>query len=412
MMGTAVEAYDFTLYGTMTALVFDQLFFPGNDPAAATLAAFGTLAAGYVARPVGGILFGHFGDRLGRKRTLVVTLMLMGVASFLIGVLPTYEMIGDAAPALLVLLRVAQGMAFGGEWAGAVLMVAEHADANARGRWNAVAQVGGPIGALLSTAVVTGLTPLPKEALLSWAWRVPFLLSAVLLIIGLYVRFGVTESPVFERAAQDSEPNRARFPLTSLLRRPRTVLLTCAVGIGPYALTAMVLIYLISYTKKIGYPVHIVMTSQLLAVTTGLVAIPFFSALSDRIGRKATVLIGAVGIVVYAFPFFALVDSLSTPKLYVAVFIAQILQAAMFGPLGVLLAESFDTVVRYTGVSLGCQLASVIGAGFTPLIASHLMTDEMRSTPLALLIIGAALVTVAAVTRLGDHRGRDLNTPV
>jgi MFS family permease len=411
LAGTTVEYYDFLLYATMTALVFDRLFFPGSDPSAAAVAAFGTLAAGYVARPVGGILFGHFGDRLGRKRTLVSTMTLMGAASFLIGCLPTYEMIGRAAPILLVLLRVGQGIAVGGEWGGATLMVAEHAAPSARGRWNGIAQMGSAIGGLLSTVVVLALSGLSDQALMSWGWRVPFLLSAALLVIGLYVRIGVSESPVFI-AAHESARGAGVIPLKSVLRRPRPLLLTCAVGIGPFGLTALLSTYMISYTRNIGYPMSAILSSKLLGGVAVLIAIPVFSALSDRLGRRPVMMAGAAAIVVYAYPMYALIDGLSTPRLIIAVVIGQIIEGAMYGPLGAMLSEMFDTEVRYTGVSLGYQLAALIGAGFTPLLASALLVGGPRSWPLVLIAMGCGLVTIVALLRIGETAGRDLASAV
>lgn len=412
LAGTTVEYYDFLLYATMTALVFDRLFFPGSDPSAAAVAAFGTLAAGYVARPLGGILFGHLGDRLGRKRTLVTTMTLMGVASFLIGCLPTYEMIGRAAPVLLVLLRVGQGIAVGGEWGGATLMVAEHAQPSTRGLWNGIAQMGSAIGGLLSTVVVTALAGLPDAELMSWGWRVPFLLSAALLVIGLYVRSTVSESPVFMQALESAGAGKKAIPLTAVLRRPGPLLLTCAVGIGSFGLTALLSTYMLSYTRNIGYPMSDVLSAKLWGGVAVLVAIPLFSALSDRLGRRTVMLAGAVAIVLYAYPMYALVDSRSTPLLIIAVVIGQIIQAAMYGPLGAMLSEMFATEVRYTGVSLGYQLAALIGAGFTPLLAASLLAGAPRSTPLVLIAIGCGLVTIVALLRIGETKGRNLAAPI
>ena len=412
LAGTTVEYYDFLLYATMTALVFDRLFFPGSDPSAAAVAAFGTLAAGYVARPLGGILFGHLGDRLGRKRTLVATMTLMGVASFLIGCLPTYETIGRAAPVLLVLLRVGQGIAVGGEWGGATLMVAEHARPSDRGRWNGIVQTGSAIGGLLSTMVVMALAGLSDEALMSWGWRVPFLLSAGLLVIGLYVRSGVAESPVFVQAMESATGGGTSIPLMSVLRRPGALLLTCAIGIGSFGLTGLLSTYMVSYTRNLGYTTSANLSSKLWGGVAVLIAIPAFAALSDRLGRRRVMLAGAVAIVLYAYPMYALVDSLSTPRLIVAVVIGQIIQAAMYGPLGAMLAEMFDTGVRYTGMSLGYQLAALIGAGFTPLLASSLLTAGPRSTPLVLIAMGCGVVTIAALLFTRETAGRDLADPV
>lgn len=272
LLGTAIEYYDFLVYGTMSALVFGWVFFPESNPAVATIAAFGTLAAGYLARPVGGILFGHFGDRLGRKTMLVVAMVLMGVASFLIGVLPTYAAIGVAAPILLVTLRVIQGVAIGGEWGGATLMVTEHAEPHRRGFWNGVMQMGSPIGSLLSVAVVTLITLLPDDDFLGWGWRLPFLVSVLLLAIGVYVRLSISESPVFEAAR--AEPATKRLPVVEVVRKPRTLLLACAVGIGPFALTALISTYMISYATAIGYHRTDVMTALIFTSLTGLIAIP------------------------------------------------------------------------------------------------------------------------------------------
>ncbi|WP_193044804.1 MFS transporter [Mycolicibacterium baixiangningiae] len=407
LLGTAIEYYDFLVYGTMSALVFGTVFFPESDPAVATIAAFGTLAAGYVARPVGGILFGHFGDRLGRKSMLVLTMGLMGVASFLVGVLPTFAAIGVAAPILLVALRVIQGIAIGGEWGGATLMVTEHAEPHRRGAWNGVMQMGSPIGSLLSVAVVTAITLMPDESFTSWGWRVPFLLSLLLLALGIYVRLSVTESPVFEEARRaDRRPDSA--PLVQVLRRPRNLVLACAVGIGPFALTALISTYMISYATAIGYHRTDVMTALIFTSTTALVTIPLFSALSDRVGRRAVIVAGGIGIVCYAWPFYALVDVGSVAVLVVAMVIAQVLQSLMYAPLGALFSEMFGTRVRYTGASMGYQFAALLGAGFTPLIASSMMADGMSRTPLVMLAAGCGLVTVVAIWRVSETRGSDL----
>ncbi|MFI8369717.1 MFS transporter [Streptomyces sp. NPDC085466] len=410
LLGTVIEYYDFLLYGTMAALAFGPLFFPGEDPLTGTIAAFGTLAAGYVARPLGGAVFGHFGDRLGRKSMLVLTMVLMGVASFLIGVLPTYETIGVAAPVLLVLFRVVQGLAIGGEWAGATLMVVEHADPRRRGLWSGLMQMGSPLGFLLSTVAVALVSLLPRSAFLEWGWRVPFLFSAVLLAVGLYVRLSVTESPLFRRAAGEGPSGSdAGVPLARVLRRPRTLVLACGVGIGPFALTALISTFMLTYATGIGYTTSQVMTGMVFTSLAGLVAIPLFSALSDRVGRRAVVLGGAVGVVVLAFPVYALVDTTSPALLVVGMVLGQLVQSAMYAPLGPLLSELFGTRVRYTGASLGYQLAALVGGGFTPLLAGGLLADRAGSTPLAVLAVGCGLVTALAIWRTAETRGRDLS---
>jgi MFS family permease len=410
LLGTAIEYYDFLVYATMSALVFGLVFFPESHPAVATIAAFGTLAAGYVARPFGGILFGHFGDRLGRKSMLVLTMVLMGTASFLIGLLPTYASVGVAAPVLLVVLRVIQGIAIGGEWGGATLMVTEHADPERRGFWNGMMQMGSPIGSLLSVAVVTAITLLPDEDLLSWGWRVPFLFSLLLLGIGIYVRMSIAESPVFEAVRHASSIHKPRLPLMEILRRPRPLLMATAVGIGPFALTALIATYMISYATAIGYHRTDVMTALIFTSLTGLVAIPFFSALSDRVGRRPVMLAGAMGIVMYAWPFYALVDLRAPAYLTAAMVVAQVIQSMMYAPLGALFSEMFGTEVRYTGASMGYQLAALIGAGFTPLVASSLHAHDVTRTPLVLLAAGCGVVTIVAVLFVDETRGKDLTT--
>ena len=407
LAGTTIEYYDFMLYATMTALVFDKLFFPGSDPGTAAVAAFGTLAAGYAARPVGAILFGHFGDRLGRKRTLIATMSLMGVASFLIGCLPTYETIGRSAPILLVLLRVVQGIAVGGEWGGAILMLAEHAQPSSRGRWNGYAQMGTAVGSLLSTIVVTALAGLPHTALMSWGWRVPFLLSAALLAIGLYVRVSVSESPVFEQA-RESTPAKKTLPFAAVLRRPGRLGVACLLGVGPFALTALLSTYMLAYARDIGYPISMNLTAKLAGAVALMASTLVFSALSDRLGRRTVMLGGAVTMVLYAYPMFVLVDSLSGPRLIAAVVIGQIIEGSLYGPLGAMLAEMFDTEFRYTGVSLGYQVAALIGGGFTPLLASSLLMSGPRSTPLVLIVVGCGLVTLIALLLARETKGRNL----
>ncbi|MDA3624559.1 MFS transporter [Saccharopolyspora sp. WRP15-2] len=412
LLGTVIEYYDFLLYGTLAAIVFGQLFFPGSDPVVGTIASFGTLAVGYVARPVGGIVFGHFGDRMGRKSMLVLTMTMMGLASVLIGLLPTYGSIGAWAPVLLVLCRIVQGVAIGGEWAGATLMVVEHADAKRRGLWNGLLQMGSPLGSVLSTIAVALVTRLPEDQLMSWGWRVPFLFSAVLLGIGLYVRISITESPLFEqsRAAAD----KPKVPLVEVLRNPGTFLLASAVGIGPFALTALISTFMITYGKSIGYATADVVTGVLITALLGLVAIPLFSLLSDHLGRRTVVVGGAAGIVLLAFPMYALVNTKVVALLFAGMLLGQLIQNAMYAPLGPLLSEMFGTNVRYTGVSLGYQMGALIGGGFTPLLASSVFTisGAPSSTPLAVLAGACGLVTLLAIWRTGETRGRDLAAAV
>ncbi|WP_189322553.1 MFS transporter [Streptomyces flaveus] len=418
LLGTAVEFYDFLVYGTVAALVFGELFFPGADPAVGTIAAFGTFAAGYVARPLGGIVFGHFGDRLGRKSMLLLTMGLMGGASFLIGVLPTYDTVGVWAPVMLITLRVVQGIAIGGEWGGATLMVVEHAGQRRRGLWSSFTQMGAPLGSLLSSLVVTLVVTLPKDEFAAWGWRVPFLLSVVLLGVGLFVRLKVVESPLF--AEVKKERKEARLPVVDVLRRPRALLLACCVGIGAFTAQSLLTSYMIAYATGIGYARSQVLTALTVSACVALVVLPCASALSDRIGRRPVVLTGAVASAALAFPVLALVDSGSPGLLILAIALGHgVAQSMMYGPLGALLTEMFGTRVRYTGASLGYQLATLVGAGFSPMIAGSLVAaDGGGSTSIALLLCGGATVTALTVWFLREtHRdsladaGAGTNTP-
>jgi metabolite-proton symporter len=408
LLGTAVELYDFLVYGTVAALVFGDLFFPRADPAVGTIAAFGTFAAGYVARPLGGIVFGHFGDRVGRKSIMLLTMLMMGTGSFLIGLLPTYDTIGVWAPVLLVTLRVVQGLAIGGEWGGATLMVVEHvehAGGKRRGLWSSATQLGAPLGSVLSAGVVTLVSTLPDDEFRSWGWRVPFLLSVVLLAVGLFVRLKVTESPLFEetRAKRAAGPAAAaapaRLPIVELLRNPKPVIQACCVGISAFTAQSLLTGFMISYAVTHGYTRSEVLTAVTLASCLALFVLPAASALSDRIGRRPVVLAGAIASAVLAFPVVALVDSGSPGLLILALCLGHgLAQSTMYGPLGALLSEMFGTRVRYTGASLGYQAATLIGAGFSPLIASSLLAAyDGSSTPLALLLCAGAALTIVAL---------------
>ncbi|MFE5813766.1 MFS transporter [Streptomyces sp. NPDC056479] len=410
LLGTAVEFYDFLVYGTVAALVFGELFFPGADPAVGTIAAFGTFAAGYCARPLGGIVFGHFGDRLGRKSMLLLTMGLMGGASFLIGLLPTYDTIGIWAPVLLIALRVLQGIAIGGEWGGATLMVVEHAGERRRGLWSSFTQMGAPLGSLLSSVVVTLVVAMPRDQFTAWGWRVPFLLSVVLLGVGLFVRLKVVESPLFAEVKK----NRAesRLPILDVLRRPRALLLACCVGIGAFTAQSLLTSYLIAYATGIGYARSQVLTALTVSAAVALVVLPCASALSDRVGRRPVVLTGAVLSAATAFPVLALVDSESPGALILAVVIGHgIAQSTMYGPLGALLTEMFGTRVRYTGASLGYQGATLVGAGFSPMIAGSLVAGSGNGTPVALLICGGSLITALTVWFVRETSRTSLSGP-
>ena len=409
-IGTTIEWYDFFLYGTAAALVFNRLFFPTLDPVAGTMAAFATYAVGFFARPVGGIVFGHFGDRMGRKSMLVTTLMLMGTATFLIGLLPTYDQVGPAAPVLLVLLRFVQGFGVGGEWGGAVLMAVEHGHRGRRGLYASWVQAGVPAGLLLATAVFDGFSLLPEASFMAWGWRVPFLLGIVLLGVGLFIRVQVMESPLFAKARDQKRPTGV--PLFEVLRRyPRSILLAMGARFAEngsfYIFTVFVLTYA---TEKLKVDRTSILNGVIVASAVQFCVIPLYGLLSDRIGRRPVYLFGAAGLAAFAFPFFWMVDTGSTTTICLAIGIGLVVQAAMYAPQAAFFSELFGTDVRYTGASMGYQLASPLAGGLAPLIAAALLDRSGgEAWPIALYMIALSAVTLVAVWLAAETHRSDLD---
>ena len=400
-LGSAVEFYDFLLYGPAAALVFGQLFFSDLTPVVATIASFGTLAVGYVVRPLGGVIFGHFGDRIGRKSMLVLTMTLMGAASFAIGLLPTYATIGVLAPVLLIVLRLVQGFAVGGEWGGAALMALEHSDEDKRGFSASFANMGAPAGAVLSTVVLAVVTLLPEDAFLAWGWRIPFLLSAVLVGIGLYVRLKVTESPLFEQEVITAvAAEKKRLPIVDVLRNnPRSVLLGIGAGIGAFALQALMATFALTIGVQGGLPRSTVLWLFAAGSLVQIFALPAYAALSDRIGRRPVMIAGCVAAVIAAYPVLRLIASGSVPAVLLGFLIAMpLVQAAMYGPLAAFTTEIFATGNRYTGASLGYQLSSTLGGGFAPLISAALVVGAAGNGLLRVAVFAAMAAVISAIT--------------
>jgi MHS family shikimate/dehydroshikimate transporter-like MFS transporter len=407
--GTIIEWYDFLIYATAAALVFNKAFFPTFDPLAGTLAALGSYAVGFLARPLGGALFGHFGDRLGRKSMLVLTLFIMGVSTFCIGLLPTYGSIGVLAPILLILLRVIQGVGLGGEWGGASLMVLEHAPADRRGFYTSFVQIGFPIGLVLATLVFALVTKLPEADFAAYGWRIPFLLSIVLLAIGTFVRSRVPETPVFEQLKM--RDGLSKNPVIEAVGKNTTTFLI-AVGLKlsevswVYLLTVFVVVYA---TTKLGLPKPLMLDAVLYAALLELVSLPLFGWLSDRIGRRPLYILGALFTIAFAFPLFWMLESKSTALIFSAIMIAMNFgHGMMFGPESCYFPELFGPNVRYSGASFGFQVSAAIGGGFAPIMATAMVGYFGGTTGVSIMMIVLALFTLAAALAARETRGGSL----
>jgi MFS transporter, MHS family, shikimate and dehydroshikimate transport protein len=397
LVGTSIEWYDFFLYNTAAALVFNKLFFPTFDPFAGTMLSFATYAVGFAARPIGAIVIGHYGDKVGRRSMLVLTLMMMGIATVLVGLLPTYEKIGIWASVLLVALRLVQGFGVGGQWGGAVLMTVEHAPAGKRGFYGSWPQIGVPAGLLTSTIVFSFFSKLPQDQFLAWGWRVPFLLSIVLVGIGLLIRMKILETPSFEKIKQTHSV--ARQPVVEVLRKyPKQVLqaagMRCAENGAFYIYSAFMLVYA---TQHAHVSRDVALNGIMIASACEFIAVPAYGALTDRIGRRPVYMFGAIMTAVLAFPLFWLFDTGSTPLITLALLLVFLCShAPMYAPQGAFFSELFGTSVRYSGASLGAQLSAAVAGGFSPLIATALL-PKYGPTAISLYIILMAVITIIAV---------------
>ncbi|HUO67100.1 MAG TPA: MFS transporter [Gammaproteobacteria bacterium] len=393
MVGTSIEWYDFFVFGTASAQVFGRLFFPTFSPLAGTLAAFASFAVGFVARPVGGLVFGHIGDRIGRKTTLVLTLTMMGLATFLMGLMPTYAMIGVWAPILMVALRFVQGLAVGGEWGGAVLMATEHAQGERRGFFGSFAQIGSAVGGLMSNGMFLLMHQLPEDDFVSWGWRVPFLLSIVLVLVGLFIRLRIMESPVF---AQMKQTRRlAKVPAVELLRSDaRNVLLAAGLYMAHGTLFYAMTVYTLAYTTtQYGLSQNTYLIGLTAAGAIQCLTIPMYGALSDKLGRRPVIIFGTLFIVAFALPLDLLITSQVAVLTWLAVVISICIgHNAVYSPTAALYSEMFPAHVRYSGASLGYQLGGAI-AGFVPLAAASLVGAAGGAYwPIATLIAGGGLI--------------------
>jgi metabolite-proton symporter len=405
-VGTAIEWYDFFLYGTAAALVFSRLFFPNVDPLIGTLSSFGTFAVGFVARPLGGAVFGHFGDRLGRKSMLIYSLVIMGVATFLIGLLPTYDSIGLWAPTLLVVLRCLQGIGVGGEWGGAVLMAVEHSPEHRRGLSGAWPQMGVPAGLFLAT-VVFGLvsSAMDEQEFLAWGWRLPFLLSLVLIAVGLFIRLRILETPAFARL-QATGRRETRPLLTAVRDYRRNLLLAMGMRVAENGLFYIYTVFVLSYgPTTLSVDRTTMLWGVTLAAAVGLVAIPAFGALSDRVGRRPVYLFGALFSLAYAVPFFWLLETRSNVVIWLAIVLGVAVgHNAMYGPQAAYFSELFGAGVRYSGASLAYQLASVAAGGLAPFIATALMAAWGATAVAAYMMLLAAITVLSAYAAPETHR--------
>jgi metabolite-proton symporter len=409
-IGTAIEWYDFFLYNTAAALVFNRLFFPKLAPGAGTMAAFATYSVGFFARPLGGIVFGHYGDRIGRKSMLVVTLMMMGISTFLVGLVPSYDSIGVAAPVLLVALRFIQGFGVGGEWGGAVLMAAEHSPQSKRGFSASWPQAGVPAGLLLANGVFAAFNRLPEAQFLAWGWRCPFLLGILLVGVGLFIRLQVLETPSFTKVQSGSRV--AKVPILEVLRtHPKNVILATgarfAENVSFYIFSAWILTYV---TAQLKLDKSVALGGLLAASAVELVTIPAFGALSDRLGRRPVYMLGAIWTGLFAFPFFWIADTRSSGMILLGLLLALNLgHAAMYGPQAAFFSELFGTSVRYSGASLGYQLSSALAGGLAPLIAEELLgLSHGRPWSVALYLIASALISLVSVYLAAETSRADL----
>jgi MFS family permease len=400
LVGTSIEWYDFFIYGTASALILPKLFFPSFDPAAGTLLSFSTFALAFIVRPIGGLIFGHFGDRIGRKALLVSTVLLMGTATTLIGLLPTYASIGVAAPLLLVFLRVLQGISVGGEYGGAVLMAVEHSEPGRHGYRGSWVQMGSPAGLILANAAFLLVTQLSEDALLAWGWRIPFLLGSVLLVVGLVIRLRIPESPRFKEVKEQGEI--AEVPAVVVLRQyPGRVLLTAGAYVGTGVVFYGSSIFGLNYgVEKLGFTRSQVLSFVLIGQVLAFFAMPMFAILSDQVGRKKVFLAAQMGMAVLVFPWLWLYGMGTFGWGLLAFLLLYLPYSASYGTMATFFADVYETRIGYSGLSLGYQLGTVIGSGFAPMIAVALLRETGTIASVGWYMIGAVALSLLCASLL------------
>src|SRR5579859_413973 len=409
-IGTSIEWYDFFLYGSAAALVLNTQFFPNVDPSSGVLLAFGTNFVGFAARPVGAAIFGHYGDRIGRKATLVMTLALMGIGTFLVGLVPPYASIGVLGGILLTLLRALQGIGVGGEWGGSVLLSMEWgARTGKRGFIASWPQFGVPVGLLLSNGMLALVTALTGPNFATWGWRIPFLLSIVLVAVGLWIRLGILETPVFSRLLEQKRTYAA--PVAEVLRRNwREVILTCLLRTGQQAPFYIFWTYVLVYaTTAVKLQRQDVLNDTLIASAVSLVTVPLWGHLSDRFGRRRTYLVGAAAMALFAWPYFALLDTAIPGLVLLAIVLAPVVHDIQYGPQAAFIAEAFPPRVRYSGASLGYHLASITAGGPAPIIAAYLFAQFGSSFAIVMYIVVCALISLWSAWVLRDRGAEDID---
>ncbi|WP_213422752.1 MFS transporter [Bhargavaea massiliensis] len=411
LVGSSIEWFDYFLYGTVAALVFNTMFFVAEDPSIGLILAYASFALSFFIRPLGGVIFSHIGDRIGRKKTLVLTLSLMGVATFAMGLLPTYYAIGIWAPILLITLRLIQGLGIGGEWGGAMLLAVEYAPKEQRGFFGSVPQMGVTIGMVLGTLALSVMTLLPEEAFMSWGWRVPFLLSALLVVFGLWIRKGIEETPSFKKV--QAEGSAPKVPLVHTLKHHwREVLIAVGAKVVETAPFYIFGTFVVSYaTTNVGHTNNEVLNAVMIATIITTILIPIMGKLSDKVGRKPLYVWGAVGMIVFAFPYFWMLHEGSNIMMFLATIIGLgIIWAPITAVLGTMFSEIFSAEVRYTGITLGYQIGAAVAGGTAPLIATTLLLQFNNSyIPVALYIIFTAVVSLVAIWAVRDRSNQQLD---